>query len=66
MVTHQHDHDHHVPQIDIWCNNAGINANHGWRLCLEVSFCHNNDDDDHDHDLDAHDHNYDHDQYPTS
>ena len=27
-----------ILKIDIWCNNAGINANHGWRLCLEVIF----------------------------
>merc|ERR1712192_108505 len=30
--------EHHFgAKIDIWCNNAGINANHGWRLCLEVN-----------------------------
>jgi len=28
---------HFGAKIDIWCNNAGINANHGWRLCLEVN-----------------------------
>jgi len=28
---------HFAAKIDIWCNNAGINANHGWRLCLEVN-----------------------------
>merc|ERR1712192_125037 len=29
--------NHFGAKIDIWCNNAGINANHGWRLCLEVN-----------------------------
>jgi len=37
VALYENCEEHFGAKIDIWCNNAGINANHGWRLCLEVN-----------------------------
>ena len=26
-----------LASVDIFCNNAGVNASHGWRKCLDIN-----------------------------